>query len=65
MMDALRYVIAGALRLCETPILVYFLLINTSYLVLMLAAAYDFGATCGAAPASTGTRRRPRRWCRG
>lgn len=44
MMDALRYVIAGALRLCETPILVYFLLINTSYLVLMLAAAYDFGA---------------------
>ncbi|MCT2265476.1 hypothetical protein M3F32_12920 [Dietzia cinnamea] len=51
MIETLRVVIATLLDVIAWPILVYFLLINSSYLVLAIAAAVDF----------RGTRRRRRR----
>ena len=44
MIDVVRAIVERVLQLCEGPILVYFLLINTSYLILMVAASVDFAA---------------------
>ena len=44
MIEHLREAVSFVLTAVETPILVYFLAINTSYLVLMVAAAADFRA---------------------
>lgn len=45
MIETLRVVIATLLDVIAWPILVYFLLINSSYLVLAIAAAVDFRGT--------------------
>ena len=45
MIEPLRVVIATLLDVIAWPILVYFLLINSSYLVLVIAAAVDFRGT--------------------
>ena len=44
MIEVLRWVVERALAACDGPILVYFLLINTSYLVLMIAASVDLAS---------------------
>lgn len=43
--ETLRVAVATLLDIIAWPILIYFLLINTSYLVLVLAAAVDFRST--------------------
>ena len=45
MIETLRVVIATLLDLIAWPILLYFVLINSSYLVLVIAAAVDFRST--------------------
>lgn len=44
-MDTLRTIVATTLDVVAWPILIYFLLINTSYLLLVVTATVDFRAT--------------------
>ena len=43
-LELLRGAVAGILAFIAVPVLIYFLLINTSYLVMIVLAAVDFVA---------------------